>query len=85
MPSDVGTYNAGTEASLPLARAAAQTRATITGQPIALYEHVGGILAGKPVSPTGRVMWRDTLDAEGRELPPPRHVWRYLETVTVGP
>jgi hypothetical protein len=80
--SDDGTYNAGTEATLQAATDAALARARATGHPVNLYQHVGGTVAGKVVHATGKFMWRDTLDGQGHELPPPRwSVWRLLETV----
>lgn len=82
-PGHPSAYNAGTEPTLALARAAATARATVIGRAVGVYEHVGGYHPKKgQVQPQGQFMWRDLTDDHGVEFGVPKFVWREVARVT---
>ena len=82
-PGHTTEFNAGTEATLEAATAAAKIRLSLTGRGVGIYEHVGGYHPKKgQVQPTGQFMWRDLADDKGVKLGVPKFVWREVARVT---
>lgn len=78
MASD--NFNAGTAYTLAHAQDEAHDRASMTKQAVDIFEHMGGRLGAKYVSPNGSFLWRDHDDVDGKTLEAPKF-YRWVATI----